>query len=144
MSPETAVCRDLVAPASDAAVQKCRYPPTDALDARPAESRLAVADVTDLTRRLRADGDAAWVQLRTLLLAQGVSLKSVFLADFCEVADDAWMGILVGHDQVVEFSYELGADTFSDWILLTEWWRDTPYRDSIALAQSLLSGETHA
>ncbi len=101
-----------------------------------------ISDVSDLTRRMRSDDDPAWARLRCLLDTQGIDVNDVALAEFVDIADEAWMGILVARERVVEFAFGIDDSVFADWIQLTSWWRDTPYRDSVEQAFRLLGAQS--
>lgn len=98
-----------------------------------------VAPSASLTQLLRADDDQMWRWLRGALLGRGVDPAAAALAESCEQGDDSEFGVVVAADgEVFQFAFVAGGEGFTEWVRITDYWRETPYRESVADAQRFL------
>jgi hypothetical protein len=122
-----------------------------------AVSRLAgqsgpVPDAAELsTNLLRNDPGPLWSRLRELLVERGLDPKVVALAQLFPDDTDMEFGIVVTPGREV-FTFDLrygdgdlirqaASSYISEWRILTDWWRDSPYREDVIAAIELLGRE---
>lgn len=95
--------------------------------------------VMDLTALLRNDPSEFWSHLRALLDERGIDPARAALAESLEQGDDSEFAVVITADgDVYELSWSPTGQGVTNWVCTNERWRDTPYREGIEQAISLL------
>jgi hypothetical protein len=96
--------------------------------------------VDQLTRLLRASDDELWRSLREALVLQGVDPGRSHLAASSAEDDDSEFGVLVTETAaVVQFLWQPSSSSFVEWVPITDWWHDSPYRTEVEAAMRAAS-----
>ena len=101
-----------------------------------------VDEVFTLTELLRESDDEVWTALRSALRGRGVDARGSLLAFSVEQGDDSEFAVLVtDRDEIATLSWQPSTGSIFEWTLITDSWRDSPYRDDVARALQLRSSK---
>jgi hypothetical protein len=103
-----------------------------------------VVDAEDHTALLRSSDHPAWAALRRYVDDQGWDLDDVAVAASIPLSDVSELAIVVTADgEVVELTWMAGDESFAFDVRITDWWRDSPYREGVLAALEILAARRH-